>query len=135
MGKKGKRTMTGKRLTVMGLVGAAALCAVLGRPHVARTTSGVQAAGIPGTMLANAAMSAAIATTVGGLGQPYQEVDLLGDWDGSEDNVADHAGKIDDLSTTFTIPTSCSHGSPYPNIRSRTASMKISLTTAIPWAT
>ncbi|HEV7990168.1 MAG TPA: hypothetical protein VGP23_16915, partial [Candidatus Binataceae bacterium] len=96
--------MTGKGLTVMGLMGAAALCVVLGRPHEARTTSGVQAAGIPGTMLANAAMSAAIATTVGGLGQPYQEVDLLGDWDGSEDNVADHAGKIDDLSTSFTNP-------------------------------
>ncbi len=92
-------------LTLVGLVFAVTLSVVLGRPHEARTNSSVQAAGIPGTMLANAAMSSAIATTVGGLGQPYQEVDLLGDWDGSEDNVADHAGKLDDLSTTFTNPS------------------------------
>ena len=56
-------------------------------------------------MLANAAMSAAIATTVGGRGQSFQEVDLMGDWDGSEDNVADHSGKIDDLSATLTNPS------------------------------
>ena len=29
----------------------------------------------------------------------------MGDWDGSEDNVADHSGKIDDLSATFTKPS------------------------------
>ena len=97
--------MARKGLTLIGLVFAAALCAVLGRPHEARTTSGIKAAGIRSTMLANAAMSAAIATTVGGRGQPYQEVDLMGDWDGSEDNVADHSGKIDDLSATFTNPS------------------------------
>jgi hypothetical protein len=78
---------------------------VLGRPHEARTTIGIKAAGIPSTMLANAAMSAAIATTVGGRGQLFQEVDLMGDWDGSEDNVADHSGKIDDLSATLTNPS------------------------------
>jgi hypothetical protein len=68
-------------LTLVGIVFAVTLRVVIGRPHEARTNSSVQAAGIPGTMLANAAMSAAIATTVGGLGQPYQEVDLLGDSD------------------------------------------------------
>jgi hypothetical protein len=97
--------MTRKRLTLVGLVAGVALCAALGRPHVARTTSGIKAAGIPSTMLANAAMSAAIATTVGGRGQLFQEVDLMGDWDGSEDNVADHSGKIDDLSATLTNPS------------------------------
>ena len=97
--------MARKGLTLIGLVFAAALCAVLGRPHEARTTIGIKAAGIPSTMLANAAMSAAIATTVGGRGQLFQEVDLMGDWDGSEDNVADHSGKIDDLSATLTNPS------------------------------
>jgi hypothetical protein len=29
----------------------------------------------------------------------------MGDWDGSEDNVAEHSGKIDDLSATFTRPS------------------------------
>jgi hypothetical protein len=56
-------------------------------------------------MSASSALSAAIATTIGGRGQPYQEVDLMGDWDGTEDNVADHSGKIDDLSATFTRPS------------------------------
>jgi hypothetical protein len=94
-----------KKRVLAGLVVAVSVCAVLARPHMARTTSGIKAAGIPSTMSASAALSAAIATTVGGRGQLFQEVDLMADLDGSEDNVADHSGKIDDLSATLTNPS------------------------------
>lgn len=94
-----------KKLMLMGLMAAVALCAALARPRIAATTGAVNTAGLPSTMLANAALSAAIATNVGGRGQLFQEVDLMGDWDGSEDNVADHSGKIDDLSSTLSNPS------------------------------
>jgi len=97
--------MRRKVAMLTGLIAAVTLFAILGRSRVARSTPNNMAAGIANTMLANAAMSAAIATNVGGRGQPFQEVDLLGDWDGSEDNVAEHAGKVDDLSATFTNPS------------------------------
>src|ERR1700685_1579171 len=93
---------------LVGIVLGVALVSFLARAKLfaPKPESPVEAAaGIPTTMSASSALSAAIATTIGGRGQPYQEVDLMGDWDGSEDNVAEHSGKIDDLSATFTKPS------------------------------
>jgi Calx-beta domain/HYR domain len=50
-------------------------------------------------MLANAPFSTAIATNVAG---PFIEGDLMGDWDGTEDDTADHSGKIIDSSSVAT---------------------------------
>ena len=94
--------MRTKKLVFAGLVVALGLSAMLARPHPAATTSGIKAAGIPNIMSASAALSAAVATNVGGRGSSLAEVDLLGDWDGSEDNVADHSGLVDDLANSFT---------------------------------
>src|SRR5215471_15010436 len=60
---------------------------------------GPQAAGLPTNMSAAAPFSAAIATNVAG---PFLEGDLMGDWDGAEDDTADHGGKILDSSS---VPT------------------------------
>jgi len=51
-------------------------------------------AGFAETMMANAPLSAAVITSLGG---PLNEVVTLGDWDGAEDLVADHEGKVDDF--------------------------------------
>jgi hypothetical protein len=80
---------------LVGIVLGVALVSFLarGKLFASKPESPVEAAaGIPTTMSASSALSAAIATTIGGRGQPYQEVDLMGDWDGSEDNVAEHSG-------------------------------------------
>jgi hypothetical protein len=53
-------------LTLTGVVATVMLCALLGHSRMARTTPENLAAGISNTMLANAALSAAIATNVGG---------------------------------------------------------------------
>jgi hypothetical protein len=45
--------------------------------------------GLPLNMVANAALSTAVMTTVSGHG-----VSVMGDWDGMEDLIADHAGRI-----------------------------------------
>jgi len=52
-------------------------------------------AGLPANMLNKAPFSAAVITTVGA---PFFQVSLMGDWDGSEDLVADHEGTVDDFS-------------------------------------
>lgn len=74
--------------------------AVLSASRSASTRSPTRAAAIPNTMSASSAFSAAVATTLGGPQRTIAEVDLLGDWDGTEDEVADHAGKVDDLSSS-----------------------------------
>jgi hypothetical protein len=51
-------------------------------------------AGLPANMLNTAPFSAAVITTVGA---PFFQVALMGDWDGSEDLVADHQGTVDDF--------------------------------------
>jgi uncharacterized repeat protein (TIGR01451 family) len=51
--------------------------------------------GLPSNMSGSSPFSAAIATSVGG---GFNQVSVLGDWDGKEDLVADHEGKIDDFS-------------------------------------
>ena len=100
--------MRRKRKALTAIVLGVAILGFLARGKLLASKRGrpvEAAAGIPTTMSASSALSAAIATTIGGRGQPYQEVDLMGDWDGAEDNVADHSGKIDDLSATFTRPS------------------------------
>src|SRR6476469_1132841 len=52
-------------------------------------------AGLPSNISASAPFSAAVATTVG---KGFNEVDVMGDWDGREDDTADHGGKILDAS-------------------------------------
>jgi hypothetical protein len=55
-------------------------------------------AGEPVNMCAGSAMSAAIITSEGGRNTQFDEILTLGDWDGREDYVADHSGKVDDFS-------------------------------------
>jgi hypothetical protein len=52
-------------------------------------------ANIPVNMGAGAAFSAAIATNVA----KFNEMDTLGDWDGKEDDTADHGGKVMDATS------------------------------------
>jgi len=54
--------------------------------------------GEPVNMCAGSALSAALVTTEGGRDTQFDEVLTLGDWDGREDFVADHSGKVDDFS-------------------------------------
>jgi hypothetical protein len=60
-------------------------------PLAASTPGG---AGLPANMLNTAPFSASVITTVGG---PFFQVSLMGDWDGTEDLVADHQGTVDDF--------------------------------------
>ena len=55
-------------------------------------------AGVPEDINAGAALSAAVITTAGGRDTQFDEVTLLGDWDGREDFAAEHSGKVDDFS-------------------------------------
>jgi hypothetical protein len=83
-------------------------------PEVARTlglgqqqsanSGGVHAdsAGLPSNMSAGAALSTAIGISVS---SPFNEVDTMGDWDGREDTVADHGGKVLDSSTAGVLAT------------------------------
>jgi len=59
-------------------------------------------ANIPINMAANAAFSTAIMTNVKG----FNEVDTLGDWDGREDDTADHGGKPLDSTSLPSTSTS-----------------------------
>src|SRR5262245_17930705 len=61
-----------------------------------------ESAGLPTNMNAGAPFSAAVATTVA---RGFNEVDTMGDWDGKEDDTADHSGKVMDL-TNVTGPAS-----------------------------
>src|SRR5262249_30677339 len=54
--------------------------------------------GQPQNLNTRSALSAGIMTTFGRRGTQFSEVALLGDWDGREDCVADHAAKVDDFS-------------------------------------
>src|ERR1700752_474091 len=55
-------------------------------------------AGEPVNIGAGSALSAAIITSEGGRNTQFDEILTLGDWDGREDYVADHSGKVDDFS-------------------------------------
>jgi hypothetical protein len=54
--------------------------------------------GQPVVLNDNAALSAALITTLGGRDTQFSEVALIADWDGREDCVADRGVKIDDFS-------------------------------------
>ncbi len=54
--------------------------------------------GQPVVLNENAALSAAVITTVGGRDTQFSEVALVADWDGREDCAVDRGVKIDDLS-------------------------------------
>jgi len=75
------------------------------RGSVAATTPGSpEVAGLPSNLNAKAPLSAALTTTVGGPTSLWGEVDLMGDWDGREDLIADHSARIVDALPTFTNP-------------------------------
>jgi Bacterial Ig-like domain (group 3) len=63
-----------------------------GGPLAATSSAG---AGLPQNMLNTAPFSAAVITTVGA---PFSQVSLMGNWDGTENLVADHQGTVDDFS-------------------------------------
>lgn len=59
-------------------------------------------AGLPRNLSGNAALSAAVMTTVGGRNTQFDEVSLMADLDGREDLTADHSAKVVDFSGLFT---------------------------------
>lgn len=63
---------------------------VLARPSA--PTSG----GLPSNLSPNSALSAAVMTSLSGNGY-FNEVDLMGDFDGREDLTADHSNKVNDF--------------------------------------
>jgi hypothetical protein len=65
---------------------------------------GPDVAGLPSVLDPRAPLSTAVATTVGGLNSIFNEVDMMGDWDGREDLIADHARRIADLAPLFVNP-------------------------------
>jgi len=54
--------------------------------------------GLPVTLNASSALSAAVITTIGGRDTQFSEVTLMADWDGREDCTADREAKVDDFS-------------------------------------
>ncbi len=68
-----------------------------GQSESTSKSSGIKpAANMPLNMSVQAAFSAAIGTNIG---KGFQEGDILGDWDGREDDAADHGGKLTDTSS------------------------------------
>src|SRR5262245_15435279 len=62
-------------------------------------------AGEPPILNSQSPLSAALFTAIGGVNTSFDEVSLLGNWDGREDYTADRAQKIDDLSFVAVTPT------------------------------
>src|SRR5262245_62155558 len=62
-------------------------------------------AGLPSNLNSQSPLSAALFTAIGGVNTSFDEVSLLGNWDGREDYTADRAQKIDDLSFVAVTPT------------------------------
>ena len=97
--------MTRKRLTLVGLVaGCGAMCGV-GTPARGEDDQRYQGRRHPEHDVGQRGDVGSYRDDRRRPRQSFQEVDLMGDWDGSEDNVADHSGKIDDLSATLTNPS------------------------------
>jgi hypothetical protein len=97
---RGKMVMKARTVTLIATIAILCGLAMLIRPRSARTKPVPEAPGLPDIMSTGSAFSAAVATVIGGTQRTIAEVDVLGDWDGSEDNVADHSGKVDDLSSS-----------------------------------
>ncbi len=105
-------TTTGARSGVPGTfavqpAGPMDVAGVLGIPRPSAASLAVKTAprpllssGLPNIMNPASALSAAVITNVNGQG-----VNLLGDWDGQEDLVADHAGRVADVLTPNVIVT------------------------------
>jgi hypothetical protein len=81
-------------LTLMGL-GAIVPVALIARR--AATSTSPQIAGLAVQMSPKSAFSAVVGTAIGGAANSLNEMTLLGDLDGREDLVADHAMKIADV--------------------------------------
>jgi hypothetical protein len=93
---------TRRGLFAAGVTGAVLLALVLvGRSH---SSAKPQVAGIGIGMLPQAAFSATIATAVGGVPNQSDQVAVLGNLDGREDNLADHTLLVADLGGTFSNP-------------------------------
>ncbi|HEU4390073.1 MAG TPA: hypothetical protein VFV34_19885, partial [Blastocatellia bacterium] len=58
----------------------------------------------PSILAPSSAFSASLATTIGGRDTQFDNVEMLADWDGREDFVADREGKIDDFSQKIPPP-------------------------------
>ena len=58
----------------------------------------------PAILSASSPASAAVATTIGGRDTQFDDVELLADWDGREDLVADRQGTVDDFSQKIPPP-------------------------------
>src|SRR5882724_6138432 len=71
---------------------------------VRRGRVGPETVGLPSTLDERAPFSASIATFVGGRNGTFNDVTLLGNFDGREDYAADRAAKFDDLGGLFIDP-------------------------------
>ena len=91
---------------IAGLIGVAGLGAIAMLAVVVHSHSSVrpESAGIGISMSPQSAFSATVATSVGGVPSPFDQVAVLGDLDGREDNVADHSLLLADLGGTFSNP-------------------------------
>jgi hypothetical protein len=85
----------GRGLAGQAMVPAKAASPTEGNPNVA---------GLPTILDVRSPLSTAIVTNVGGRNTQYAEVDLMADWDGSEDGTADRGAKLVDLAGSFTVP-------------------------------
>jgi hypothetical protein len=84
-------------VSLLTLVGLGAVLSVAVMERRASTASSPQVAGLAVQMSPKSAFSAVVGTAIGGAANSLNEVTLLGDLDGREDLVADHAMKIADV--------------------------------------
>ena len=90
---------TGKSVTLAGLAGLLGLGAVItlglrGQTRSAQTPPNTAGLALP--LAGNAAFSATVATAFGGTPSGFQQITMIGDVDGREENVANHAMLIFD---------------------------------------
>ena len=86
-----------KTLSLLALVGLGAVLSVAAMERRASTAASPQVAGLAVQMSPKSAFSAVVGTAIGLAANALNEVTLLGDLDGREDLVADHAMKIADV--------------------------------------
>jgi hypothetical protein len=86
-----------KTVSLLTLVGLGVVLVVAVMERRASTASSPQVAGLAVQMSPKSAFSAVVGTAIGGAANSLNEVTLLGDLDGREDLVADHAMKIADV--------------------------------------
>ena len=86
-----------KTASLLVLVGLGAVLSVATMARRASTAASPQVAGLAVQMSPKSAFSAVVGTAIGGAANALNELTLLGDLDGREDLVADHAMKIADV--------------------------------------